>query len=485
MSATLHELAGRDRNPVVGQRAGARQGRDLHRQQAVGRSVVRIAEPEVRYAKHIAGVFVGGDRRARSGRRVVHRRDVDGQGLRRRIEINPAIAGAAVVLHLERELSVVIAVGIRGRREHQLAGRDVGDADELAGRDRNPVVGQRAGARQGRDLHRQQAVGRSVVRIAEPEVRYAKHVAGVFVGGDRRVGTGRRVVHRRDIDGQGLRRRIEIDPAIAGAAVVLHLERELSIVIAVGIRGRREHQLAGRDVGDAHELAGRDRNPVVGQRAGARQGRDLHRQQAVGRSVVRIAEPEVRYAKHIAGVFVGGDRRARSGRRVVHRRDVDGHGLRRRIEINPAIAGAAVVLHLERELSVVVAVGIRGRREHQLAGRDVGDADELAGRDRNPVVGQRAGARQGRDLHRQQAVGRSVVRIAEPEVGYAKHIAGVFVGGDRRARSGRRVVHRRDIDGQGLRRRIEINPAIAGAAVVLHLERELTRSHCRWHSRPA
>ena len=47
MSATLDELPGGDRHAVVGQRAGPRQRGDLHRQQRIGRAVVRIAEAEV------------------------------------------------------------------------------------------------------------------------------------------------------------------------------------------------------------------------------------------------------------------------------------------------------------------------------------------------------------------------------------------------------------------------------------------------------
>ena len=55
------------------------------------------------------------------------------------------------------------------------------------------------------------------------------------------------------------------DPAIGGAAVVLHLEGEGGIARAVGIGRRREHQQAGGDVGDADELPRGHRDAVVGQ----------------------------------------------------------------------------------------------------------------------------------------------------------------------------------------------------------------------------
>ena len=89
----------------------------------------------------------------------------------------------------------------------------------------------------------------------------------------------------------------------------------------------------------------------------------------------------------------------------------------------PAIGGAAVVLHLEGEGGVARAVGVGRRREHQQAGIDVGDADELARRHGDAVVGQAAGARQRGDLDRRQRIGRAVVRIAEAEVGRGEDVS--------------------------------------------------------------
>ena len=75
----------------------------------------------------------------------------------------------------------------------------------------------------------------------------------------RLVGARRRVVDRGDVDRDRVRRRIEIDAAVGRAAVVLHLEGEAGVAVAVGVGRRREHQLAGRDVGHADELSGRHR----------------------------------------------------------------------------------------------------------------------------------------------------------------------------------------------------------------------------------
>ena len=61
------------------------------------------------------------------------------------------------------------------------------------------------------------------------------------------------------------------------------------------------------------------------------------------------------------------------------------------IEIDAAVGRAAVVLHLEREARVAGAVGVRGRREPQQAGSDVGAADtDWPAVTADAVVGQRA-----------------------------------------------------------------------------------------------
>ena len=45
-------------------------------------------------------------------------------------------------------------------------------------------------------------------------------------------------------DGQGIGRRVQIDAAIGGAAVVLHLEAEAGVARAAGVGSGREHQPA-------------------------------------------------------------------------------------------------------------------------------------------------------------------------------------------------------------------------------------------------
>ena len=59
----------------------------------------------------------------------------------------------------------------------------------------------------------------------------------------------RRVVHRRHVERDGFRRRVEIDAAVGRAAVVLHLESEFGEAGTVGVGGGSEHQLARSDVG--------------------------------------------------------------------------------------------------------------------------------------------------------------------------------------------------------------------------------------------
>ena len=116
------------------------------------------------------------------------------------------------------------------------------------------IVGQRPGPRQCRDLHRQQRVGRVVADVAEAEVSRRKGVGRVLGGADRLVGPARRVVHRGDIDRDRVRARVEIRPAIGRAAVVLHLEGEAGIAVAIGIDRRRKLQQPASDVGDTRPM---------------------------------------------------------------------------------------------------------------------------------------------------------------------------------------------------------------------------------------
>ena len=131
----------------------------------------------------------------------------------------------------------------------------------------------------------------------------------------------RRIVHRGDVDAQGACDRIEVDAAVGGAAVVLHLEAEAGQGRAAAVGDRGVDQLAGGDVGRRHELAGRDGGAVQAQAARLRQARDLHGDQGVG---VDVGEAEVGHVQYQRRVFQGGDGAVRAVRRIVHADQVDG-----------------------------------------------------------------------------------------------------------------------------------------------------------------
>src|SRR5262249_51915142 len=142
----------------------------------------------------------------------------------------------------------------------------------------------------------------------------------------------RRVGDRRDVDRHRVGRGVEIGAAVGRTAVVLHLEGEARIAGAGGRAGRRvasreEGQLAGRDGGRRHELAGGHGRAVQQELTGTRQRGDLDGLQAVGRAVIRIGEAEVRGREGDGRVFVGRDGAVGSCRSVVDRRDGDGDGV--------------------------------------------------------------------------------------------------------------------------------------------------------------
>ena len=180
-------------------------------------------------------------------------------------------------------------------------------------------------------------------------------------------------------------------------------------------------------------------------------------------------------AQHVEGL-------REHGRRVVHREDVDGHHVGRRIEVHPAVGRAAVVAHLERERGVRRPERVERGLEPEIAGGDVRQTDLRAGGKAGPGQRQAAGGRQRGDHHRLQRVGRRVVRVGEAEVGRRERQLRVLVGRHRRVRPGRRVVPRRDVDGERVRRRVEIHAAVGGPPVVAHLEREAWCRATRWHS---
>src|SRR5439155_705618 len=138
--------------------------------------------------------------------------------------------------------------------------------------------------------------------------------------------------------------------------------------------------------------------------------------QGVGRRVVGVAEAEVAAGEGVGGVLVGGDRVVGALRRVIHRGDVDGHGVGGLVGVDAAVSGAAVVLDLEGEGGVAGAVGVGGREELELAAADVGCGDELAVGDGDAVVLECALCPYTTLFRSGQGVGRRVVGVAEAEV---------------------------------------------------------------------
>src|SRR5205085_1282301 len=163
-----------------------------------------------------------------------------------------------------------------------------------------------------------EVVGRAVMRIAEAEIGGGQSARRVLVDGDGVVGAVRGVVHTGDVEGDGVGRLVEIDAAIGGGAVVLHLEGEGGIAGAVGVGRRGEHQLAGGDVADRDELPIGDGNAIELERAGGGGGGDLDGGEVVGRAVMRIAEAEIGGGQSARRVLVDGDGVVGAVRGVVH-----------------------------------------------------------------------------------------------------------------------------------------------------------------------
>ena len=138
---------------------------------------------------------------------------------------------------------------------------DVGDRRPRRRRRPDAVEGQGAGRRQGRDDHRSEARWPgSHRRIGEAEV-----------GGREGVAASSTVVTVLSVPaGASLTEvtlmvivlaLVEVDAAVGGAAVVLHLEGEARVGRAVGVGGRGEHQVAGSSM-SATTIAGSDRTPL-------------------------------------------------------------------------------------------------------------------------------------------------------------------------------------------------------------------------------
>ena len=98
------------------------------------------------------------------------------------------------------------------------------------------------------------------------------------------------------MDGELIRCRIKVSPAIRNPAVVTHLEGDIGVAIAVGICGRREHQQTKIANGDLC----RHRATVIAERTSATKRGNFHRHQAVA---IRVAKAEVSTGEHLTAVF--------------------------------------------------------------------------------------------------------------------------------------------------------------------------------------
>ncbi len=108
-------------------------------------------------------------------------------------------------------------------------------------------------------------------------------------------------------------------------------------------------------------------------------------------------------------------KRNRVDRRVVDLGDVERELVRGRVEIDAAVDGAAVILHLEGESGEAVAVVVVARRPDELAGVEFGDGDHRASSDGDAGECQLAGAGKGRDPDRQQALAGLSCGSAKPK----------------------------------------------------------------------
>ena len=291
--------------------------------------------------------------------------------MRARVQVH-AVGRAAVVLHRKPEVGVARPVGVEGRRENQPIGCDVGYRHRLVCSDVHAVELERAAAWQLGDFDGQQRVRRRVVGIAEPKVRHCQRVGRVFKRGDGLVRARRRIVHRCHVEGDGVRARVQVHAGVGRAAVVLHRKLEVRVARPVGVGHRGEHQLIQRNVARRYRLVCSDVHAVELERAAAWQLGDFDGQQRVRRRVADIAKPKVGHRERVGSVFERSDGLVRARRRVVHRRDIKGDGVRARVQVRTAVGRAAVVLDRKPEVRIARTVGVEGRRENQPIGCDVG-----------------------------------------------------------------------------------------------------------------
>ena len=230
-----------------------------------------------RQRKSLGRVLVHRQARIDGDWRVVDRGDVDRHEVSRRIEIDATVGRATVVLHLEGEVAVAIAVGIGYRRENQLVGCNVGGRDRATCGHCTTVICQGASGWPRCDLDRQQAVGAGRVRdVGKAEFGRGKNVRPVFRDRDGVVAAGGRIVDRIDRDveaaADGARGRLRI------VGVGADNDRYRCRAVEVGRALECQAVQEGDDTGQV-ALAGqhRARHPVIDQIALARIGQRHHR----------------------------------------------------------------------------------------------------------------------------------------------------------------------------------------------------------------
>ena len=402
----------------VGHRGACRAGGVFgHGSQTHGRGNADNRRIRQRVHGHGDGVAVGLGGGTRDAQIVDHDRDGVGAG-----------AGGIGVVGVRR-------VGEIGTAQSRI---DVGDA--ALHRHAVAVVGTR-GDRQSRGRNkidlamvRTQCdlLGAAAIGIAEGNARYGDRL--VFVHALR---TGHQQ-HRRHVD------QIDRNVDAAGCAVRVRcidgLEGDGGT--AGPVRGRCERHVGG--FGHRERCARRQGGAatVLLENAVGRNRDDLIARDVAGAVGVRACQ-----RKGLATVLVHGNRRVDRDRWVVDRRDVDRHAVGRRIQIDAAVGRATVVLHLEAEVAIAVAIGVGHRRVNQLAAANIRGTDEVPCGHCRAVVGQAAMRWQRCDLDGQQAVGAGRVGcVGKAEFGRSEDVRIVFIDRDRVVGAAGCIVDRVDHD---------------------------------------
>ena len=172
---------------------------------------------------------------------------------------------------------------------------------------------------------------------------------------------------------------------------------------------------------------------------------------------IDVAEGEAGGGERDGRVFGRRHGVVRRCRRIIHRRDVDGH--------SGGSAEEGSVADLETEGRVGRAVAVQCRSEHE--GAEAGHRDHLVERDGDSAERQRADAGECGDLHALHRV--ADIAVAEREVGRRERDGRFFGSCHRVVRRRRRVAHGCNVDPD----RIAVAHRSAGTGVALIVRRDL------------